>query len=209
MTIRKGEPWGEPGRLLDGAAVFVDDRSASRALEAGRDAGRWPTEVGLLGGDLHRTLGAPRHDEAALRLGEGRRLPVDVGVVRLADGSEHLFVAHLIAHDRPHRRWWTGRTLVVMNADVAGRLRLGPRAHPNDGRLDVTDGRLPAGERRIGRRRARSASHLPHPDLSVRRVEHLSVEHDRAFHVWVDGERVGSSPILEIECLPDAITVVV
>lgn len=209
MTIRKGVEWGEPGALSAGAPVFDDDRSVSRALEAARREGRALPEAGLVGGDLHRTLGSPRHGEAGLRAGEGRRLPVDVGFVRLADGSEHLFVAHLIAHERRHRRWWAGRTVVVMNGDVAGELRLGPRAHPNDGRLDVTDGRLPAGQRRAGRHRARSATHLPHPDLTVRRVERLVVDHDRGLHVWVDGEHVGTSPSLEVECLADRLVVVV
>lgn len=209
MTIRKGVQWGEPGPLAEDAPVLADDRSVSRALEAA-DRARVPlAEVGLVGGDLHRTLGAPRHDERALREGDGRRLPIDVGRVRLADGSEHLFVAHLIAHDRRHRRWWSGRTVIVMNGDVAGPMRLGPRAHPNDGRLDVTDGRLPAGQRRTGRRRARSATHLPHPDLAVRRTDHLTVEHERGLNVWVDGEHVGTSPVLELACLADRLVVVV
>jgi len=209
MTIRKGEPWGEPGPLADGAAVFSDDRSISRMLEAAGRGDGAPIEVGVSGGDLHRTLGAPRHDEASLRAGEGRRLPMDVGHVRLADGSEHFFIAHLIAHERRHRRWWGGRTVIVMNGDVAGQLRLGPRAHPNDGRLDITDGRLPIGQRRTGRRRARSATHLPHPDLAVRRTQHLVVDNDRALHLWVDGELVGASRSFEVTCRPDELVVVV
>ncbi len=209
MTIRKGVPWGQQGPLADGAPVLADDRSVARASEAALRAGRPLGEVGLVGGDLHRTLGAPHHDERALRAGDGRRLPIDLGRVRLADGSEHLFVAHLIAHERRHRRWWTGRTVIIMNGDVAGPLRLGPRAHPNDGRLDVTDGRLPAGQRATGRRRARSATHVPHPDLAVRRTDHLTVDNDRALHVWVDGEHVGASTTLEVTCLPDALVIVV
>lgn len=209
MTIRKGEPWGAPGPLEPSAPVVADDRALSLLLESTLHEGRELPEVGLTGGDLHRTLGAPRHDESVLRAGGGRRLPIDVGRVRLGDGSVHLFVAHLLAHDRPHRRWWTGRTVVVMNADLAGPLRLGPRAHPNDGRLDVTDGRLPFGQRRAGRRRSESGQHVPHPDLSVRRVRQLTVEHDRDLFLWVDGARVGASASLEIDCLPDAVTVVV
>lgn len=209
MTIRKGEPWGERGPLAPEAPVVADDRAVSRVLDRGGPEADRLTEVGLTGGDLHRTLGSPRHGEEQLRSGEGRRLPVDVGRVRLADGSVHHFIAHLIAHDRRHRRWWTGRTVIVMNGDVAGHLRLGPRAHPNDGRLDLTDGRLPSGQRRLGRQRARSATHVPHPALSVRRVRHVDVDHDRPLYVWVDGERVGRSSSLEVECLADRLTVVV
>lgn len=166
-------------------------------------------DIGLLGGDLHRTLGAPAHSEADLRAGEAMRFPIDVGVVRIG-GRERVFVAHLVAHERRRARWFSGRSVAVMNAGFVDDLDLGPRSHPNDGMLDVTDGALPRPERRQGRRRARTGSHLPHPALTTLRVREweLHATGDRPLHVWLDGVHVGTTSSAPIRCLPDAAVVI-
>src|SRR4029450_5976164 len=116
-------------------------------VERGRRAGEPVPPLGLLGGDLCRTLGG-RGDEARLRSPEATRLPVDLGAV-LLDGRLHWFVAHLIAR----RGWWSGRIVAAMNAEYLGPWDVAPRSHPNDGRLDTLDGDLPVGERLKARRR--------------------------------------------------------
>ncbi len=209
MTIRKGRDWGERGALASDAEVVSTDRAGARVLQAALDAGAALPELGLIGGDLHRSLGAPRHSAPELHDGAGMRLPIDVGTVRLDDGAPQVFLAHLVATARRGAALWSSRTLVVMNATFRGELDLGPRAHPNDGRLDVTDGVLPARERRRGRARARTGSHLPHPALHERRVRELSVTAEDRWHVWLDDELIGSARTLELTCVPDATTVVV
>ncbi len=57
-----------------------------------------------------------------------------------------------------------------MNAQWLGDWDLGPRAHPGDARLDVTDGRLPLGDLLKARKRVRTGTHLPHPDLVTTRT---------------------------------------
>ncbi|MCA1692669.1 MAG: hypothetical protein LC733_10905, partial [Actinobacteria bacterium] len=111
---------------------MVGSDSEARAVleEARRERQPFPA-LGLLGGDLCRTLGGQGGDPARLRGGEGVRFTVDVGEV-LLDGRLRLFVAHLVA--RSHL--WT-RSFVVMNAQWLGRWNLGPRAHPGDGLLDT------------------------------------------------------------------------
>ncbi len=218
MTIRKGEAWGAPGPLAPDAPVFEDDRSAARHLAGRIDELGAPgadIELGLVGGDLHRTLGSPRHRPAELRGPAAMRFPVDVAVVR-TDAGEDIVVAHVVASlQRSARtggpRWFTGRTVAVMNAEFVDGLDLSPRGHPDDGRLDVTDGALPAAQRRAGRRRARSGTHVPHPGLREARVRRLDVEISPAspLHVWLDGEHIGRSSTLSVRCVPDALTVVV
>ena len=204
MTIRKGQDWGERGALPAGAPVADDDRGAALAVQAARASSQDTPEVGLLGGDLHRTLGEPHHDELDLRRGDAMRFPMDLGTVRIDDGEPIAFVAHLIATGSSGDRLWSTRTITVMNGSFAGAANLGPRAHPNDGRLDLVDGMLPRGQRRAGRRRALSGTHLPHPDLSERRITHHVVEAATPLHVRVDGQPVGTGSRLEIECHPDA-----
>lgn len=216
MTIRRGSQWGEPGTLAEGAPTFADDRSAARWLagvvdgavtrEGGRD--RVP-EIGLVGGDLHRTLGSPSHGEADLRSGGGVRYPIDLIEVCWVDpgGQEHrdVALAHVVAR---RAAWWRGRTVVVMNADHVGAWNLGPRAHPDDGRLDVTDGALGWWDRRAARRRAPAGAHVPHPALGESRVKELDQELEPPMGLWLDGERVGTAARLAVRCLPDAAIVV-
>lgn len=203
MTIRKGEPWGAPGVLPDGAPVVDGDAGLRGLVEAARRRGADPPMVGVVGGDLCRTVGGPG-DRHRLTTG-GVVLPIDVGRVEI-DGDVHWFCAHLVAR----RRWWWGRAAVVMNAQWLGDWDLGPRAHPNDGLLDLTDGNLPLGDRGEARRRARTGAHLPHPALRVERRAHHDLVFDRGVGVWLDGVRVATSARrLVIDVEPDAAVIVV
>jgi hypothetical protein len=204
MTIRKGEAWGAPGALPDDGVVVRSDAEARQALEAARRDGRPYPVLGLLGGDLARTLAAPG-DEARLRSVErgAMTFPVDLGQV-LVDGRLHLFASHLVARNR----WWT-RAVVAMNAQWVGDWNLGPKAHPNDGVLDTFDARLPLGDLWKVRRRLPTGTHLPHPGIAVRRAAAVTFELDRALPVWLDGERVDEGRVLAVRLEPDALRVVV
>ena len=98
MTIRPGQEWGEPGALAEDAPVTDNDRSARAHLQQvldrlGDEVDRPGAfgELGLLGGDLHRTLGAPAHTAEDLRAGRGTRYPVDLGgAVREQDAQRHV-----------------------------------------------------------------------------------------------------------------------
>ena len=209
MTIRRGETWGCVGALGQGAAVLDDDAAAARVLQAALDAGATLPDIGLIGGDLHRTLGAPRHDAAGLYAGLGMRFPIDLGLLELDDAPPRVFVAHLIAHSTPGDTLWRGRTVAVMNAAFLGPANLGPHGHPNDGRLDVTDGSLRRGDRRAAARRAPSGAHVPHPDLHERRVKELTVESAAPMRLVLDGVEVTRASRWTVRCLPDAVHVVV
>jgi len=130
--------------------------------------------------------------------------PVDLGVA-LLDGRLHVFVAHLAAHTRT----WGATFLVAMNAEWLGEWDLGPRSHPNDGLLDVTEGSLGWRDRLSARRRARSASHLPHPGLRTTRVSVGTWTFERAVPVHLDGELEGRFRDVVLRVEPDALTVVV
>ncbi len=211
MTIRRGHDWGDAGALAADAPVFATDFEASCALQASLDSGGGlPAEIGLVGGDLHRTLGAPVHEERDLRSGRAMRLPVDVGIVRMDSGEDVVMLAHLVAMSAGRGRIFNGKTLVVMNGAFVGSLNLGPRAHPNDGRLDVTIGTLPRADRRQARTRALTGSHLPHPALAEQRIAAATFDlGPDGLVVQVDGRHVGRARRLEVECRPDALVVVV
>lgn len=211
MTIRRGQDWGEQGRLSLSAAAYHGDAEASAALQSTYSGvGILPDEIGLLGGDLHRTLGGPDRDEGDLRAGRGMRFTIDVGIVQIDGGEPIVMLSHLVARQRPRRRLFDGPLLVVMNAAFVGALNLGPRAHPNDGRLDVTSGMVDRADRRSARRRALTGSHVPHPGLEELRITSSAFELEpEGMYVEIDHRAIGRARHIEITCLPDALAVVV
>lgn len=203
MSIEKRKAWGTPGPLLPDGVEVHSDAEARAVAERARRADVAIPAMGLLGGDLCRTVGG-RGDRGRLRSAEGVQLPIDLGAV-LLDGRLHWFVAHLVVR----RSWLRGRVVAVMNAQWIGRWDVAPRSHPNDGLLDVFDGDLSLDDRLKARRRIPSGTHVPHPKITERRVKALQLELDRPTPVWLDGERVGAARTLSIRLEPDAFTAVV
>ena len=210
MPIAKGQPYGARGPLPDDAVVVRSDAEARDVVAAARRDRRPLPALGLLGGDLCRTLGGGRRDAASdpgregrLRTDGGVCFSVDLGEV-LLDGRMHLFVAHLVARSR----LWT-RAFVAMNAQWLGEWNLGPRAHPNDGLIDTYDCHLKLGQLLPVRARLRHGAHLPHPGLKERRAGAVSVELERPLVVRLDGAAVGPARKLAVRVEPDALRVVV
>lgn len=203
MTIEKFQPWGAPGALPGNGVLVGSNAELRRVVEEHLRAGSAVPPLGLVGGDLCRTVGG-RGDVERIRSGEAMTMPVDLGSV-LVDGRQHWFVAHLIAR----RTWWRGRVLAVMNAQWIGPWDVAPKSHPNDGLLDVLDGDLSLDDRFKVRSRLATGTHVPHPGIAQSRVGALQVEFDRPTSVWLDGERVGHARTLTIGLEADALTCVV
>jgi hypothetical protein len=184
--------------LPTGAPRVHDDAALAQAFARGAAV------VGVLGGDLCRTVGGGG-EPARLTDGRGTVLPIDLGVVRLDDGPEHLFVAHVVAR----RRFWRAPVVAVMNAQFRGRWDVAPRAHPNDGRLDVVVAHLGLGDTWKAWRRLPTGSHVPHPGIEERRVRASELDLGARCAVEIDGRPVGTARRLSVVCRPDAAEIVV
>jgi diacylglycerol kinase family enzyme len=92
-----------------------------------------------------------------------------------------------------------------MNVDHLGRWDVAPRAHPNDGWLDVleVDPDMPARARWQASRRLASGTHVPHPDIAVRRVRGTTFTFGRPLGLWVDGVEQGSVSVLGVRVVAD------
>jgi hypothetical protein len=202
MVIERGQAWGEPGALPAGGVTVRSDAEARAVVERARRAGEPVPPIGLLGGDLCRTLGGTG-DEARLRSPEAMRLPVDVGAA-LIDGRLHWFVAHLVAR----RQWLRGRIFAAMNAQFIGHWDVAPRSHPNDGVLDTYDVTMSTADRLTARRRLPTGGHVPHPRIEERRTAHVQLDVG-GLDVWLDGENIGPARTLSIRVEQDAIVCVV
>ena len=189
MTIRRGQEWGSRSELPRNIAVVGSDAEAAREIWSG-------SPVALAGGDLARTVGVvgspPETGSDALPF--RTEAPIDLMRVTV-NGRTIPAIAHVIIR-RPWYRggWLRDRITVVMNSQFLGTLDLAPRGHPNDGRVEVTEVRSSMGvrQRLVARRRARTGSHLPHPDITTKSIDHIRLIAS-GFLVFVDGVCVGRS----------------
>ena len=227
-----GADYGTAGEIPPEAVAADSDAAAGRIVAEARRANLAIPPVVLTGGDLARTLGvatggdeartsgvaaesgaasargvatgqsaeASRSDEPPG--GTGIRVPADVGAA-LVDGRLHWFVAHLVAR----RSWWRGRLLVAANASFVGRWNAAPRSHPGDGRLDVFDADPPLAVRLAARRRLPSGSHVPHPQITQRRIAAAQYDLDPALDVYLDGVRLGRARTLSLRVEAGALEV--
>jgi diacylglycerol kinase family enzyme len=202
MTIRRGEPWGEPAVCPPEVSVVSGDRGlrhwALRHLASDVSI----PEVGVIGGDLARTCGATSAGRPCTA-----RVTVDAMRVTLDDREPTWGVAHLVAR----RHWLRGEVVLVMNAQYYGRYDVAPRSHPNDGKFDVlrVDPAMRWRERMQARQRARPGAHLPHRDLAFRSLSEIDLHFDRPLIVWIDGVRQGAATRLRVVAQPDALVIYV
>ena len=203
MTVEKGQDWGSVGALPDDGVIVRTDAEARAVVTEARRANQEVPPLGLLGGDLCRTVGG-RGDEARLRSEAATRLTVDLGSV-LVDGRLQWFVAHLVVR----RGWLRGPIFGAFNAQWLGAWDVAPRAHPGDGQLEVVEVTMSAADRLKARRRLPLGTHVPHPGIRIRRAD--AVQHDvPAGHgVWLDGERIGRAKTLSLRLEPDVLRIVV
>lgn len=190
MTIAKGQPWGVAVDRPDDLLVVDSDAALALALV---DGGGRP--VGPSAGDLHRSLGSPPPRR------EMQRLPIDLLTCRFGERTA-VAVAHVVMRSS----WWRGPIVAAMNVDHVGRWNVAPRAHPNDGRVDVVEvtSSMTARERWQARSRLPDGTHVPHPAITTSAVRERSWQFDRAMTIWVDGVRSGSARTVTIEVVPDA-----
>lgn len=201
MSIRKGTDWGRPGPVPDDAIFVKGDAEANEVIGDARRARRPIPPLCLLGGDLARTLGVA-DNEASLRAGEGTQLQIDLGMA-LVDGRLVWFVSHLVAT----RSWWRGPIVIAANAAFLGDYNVAPKAHPGDGRLDLIEADPSLSERLKARSRLRSGTHVPHPQIKIRRCRAAQLELPRSTPVTTDGIGVGDARTLSIRVEPEALDV--
>lgn len=204
MTIKKGQEWGEAVTRPSDLSV-----AASDAELAAWNAVDGP--VGVSGGDIYRSVGAPEPRRDAVRL------PIDRMHV-VFDEQAAVAVAHVVARRDvgrfgrwvPWWSWWRGDLLGVCNADFVGAWNVAPRAHPNDGRFDVVDVKdMGLRERWAASRRLAYGTHVPHPAISVRTATEASWQFARPMRIWVDDVDCGTCSELSVSIEPDALAIIV
>lgn len=199
MTIEKGVAWGSVEMTPFNLVVAPDEEAAARAIRIGA------THVQLLSGDLLRALGV-EGSQTRLTPGEpSLHLPCDMLSVSIDDGDPFVAIGSLMIGSRWRPRAW------LATGGFLGDLNVTPRAHPNDGVLDVLEFGPGLGVRQLLtiRWRMRRGDHLPHPLLSIRRAAKFDWGSDARggfARVIVDGRIHGRARRVDVVVQPDAFT---
>ena len=166
--------------------IFLRDHTAKQIHEQ---------SIFMKSGDIPRVLGVldrPRNAECL-------RVVIDAIVVSYTDaaGIEHTDVC--IASMSIARRFFRGAISVVSNSGYWRKHEVAPRAHLNDGKLDIFEvsGAMRLSQRRMMWQKAKVGSHLPHPLLSYSQGD---------FFYWkgsprrliIDGQYVGK--VTSVSC---------
>lgn len=192
--------WGENGALPEDGIVATTDRAAALVIANAHDG---IPAIGLIAGDLRRTLGG-RRGRGQLRQPDATRAVVDYGLVRF-DDQELPFVAHVVAR----RSLLRGRLIAVMNAAFVGSWNVAPRAHPGDGMFDVVDSALSLTDRLKARRRLPAGTHVPHPGIHQKRGTSFDFTLESPLDLWVDGRKIARVGEFSVVLVPEAVPVVV
>jgi hypothetical protein len=203
VTIRRGEPWGEPTQSPPGLHIVNTDAELRQWVIRHRAAGEPVPPVGLAGGDLARSIGGGHPERFP---GIVTRAPVDL--LRVTSGDQVTWAA---AHLVGFTAWWHGEAFLAMNAQYRGRWDVAPRSHPNDGKVDVVqiDPAMPWRQRLAASKRARTGTHLPHPMLQARQVAAVELRLGRRLPLWADGQRWIVTDHVDVTVEPDALDVYV
>ena len=98
MTIRKGEPWGEPALCPPDLRIVSNDRELREWVIWHRMRAQPIRDIGVAGGDLARTCGG------ATGAHPSSKVTVDAMRVTLDDAQPTWGIAHVVAR----RQWLRG-----------------------------------------------------------------------------------------------------
>ena len=110
MTVRKGEPWGQPAVCPDDVRVVSTDRDVGEWIIWHRTRDQPIRDLGVSGGDLARTCGGTGHQRPC-----AARVTVDAMRVSLDGGEPTWGAAHVVA-----RREWLRGDLRPLLHDTVG-----------------------------------------------------------------------------------------
>ena len=159
--------------------------------------------IRLEAGNMCKTLGGKKPTDLT-DYSIGTICDVDLGSVRV-NGKSIYFASHCSI--RGHR--FTTKGAMVMNAQWHKSRRVAVRAHPSDGKLDVVFSDLKLGQYLIAAKRSKSGSHIPHPDIRVKKVQNHTMAYPHPMRIYADGVFVGMESTIELGIAHRAIKVVV
>jgi len=212
MTIEKGKEWGYRGPCPQNLFFAKDDADLVKLWQHDPSA-----VFVMLSGDLHTSLGHPTWNQPDVsgELIEVQFLPVDIfRVVVKRNASTNDSITEMYALSSVEIGSWLtrGRYVCVSNCGFIGDYNIAPRAHPNDGEMDVVtvSKSIDWRQRLQARSRAKLGNHVPHLQIAMERgTSHSWTKASSRERLYVDGFEVKDWRAVDVHVLADACTVVV
>lgn len=194
MTIRKGEEWGR--RDVAPSSFFIAEDDSDGASQPPH------TPFALCRGDMFTAIGQPslpvHHAECTI-------VAIDAMVCSISFVSGDVETVRAFS-SVTIGSWWKGRHLIASNSGFLNGMNIAPRSHPNDGEFDVVniDAAMPLKQRFIARRKAKTGTHVPHPQLTIKRSTAVEFTRERPQErLAIDGVAVSQWEKISISIEPD------
>jgi hypothetical protein len=199
MTIRKGKNWGTSGTAPTNFPTVKTDSQLAQLPKG--------TVCALTGGDLHQSLGSPALVVAGAPCTQLDLDAIAVNVVLENETQQNYIAASRVEINqfRP-RRLFPTRYVCITNGGIVDGRNITPRAHPNDGILDLmVINKTMTLRQRIGAlSKARTGTHIPHPDIDIQRRETFTLRREAMTeHLRIDGCLIQNWISVDIAVLPD------
>lgn len=182
MTIEKGKEWGHAIRTPKDYVEVMSDRELIQNWLLNREQ-----LFVVRGGDLFRSLGAPLCDMSA-----AMKQLLTVDVMRIEIDYEDTSTDTLYALSNLQIGSWRSRNrfVCVSNCGFVKDRNIAPRAHPNDGEVEVMkiSPAIDWKQRFQAWRRTRTGTHLPHPNISIERGNRGCWTREGNEALTIDGE---------------------
>ncbi len=206
MVIKRGEDWGQRVLRPDDLLVFKNDAQANDCLTKQFKSSLANQSIAILKSNVARSLGLDGSNFSSETM---LRTSFDVIEVEISshDGatSRRCFLGNALIRDS----WRRGAITGIFNASfIAGR-DWAPRAHPNDGKLDVlsVDEAMSLRQRITAHRLSRSGSHLPHPHLRYLQSQSYVATDLEGATLTVDSVDFGAVESCSFRVIPDAVSI--
>ena len=205
MTIRKGQEWGHFEERPSDLQLVADDVAACEVVSKCVIESSSTLNLSILKSDMARTLGITGATNLNSQMLCTRFDVIEATYVLTK--SEETIRRCFIGRAFISEKLFFGRTIAVLNSSFVGNRDWAPKAHPNDGKLDLVelDSSMNIRQRLTAHRLMKSGSHLPHPQIRYNQLSEYEYATDRSASLSIEGVRIGSIRHCFFRVLPDAV----
>ena len=205
MTIRKGQEWGHFEERPSDLQLVADDVAACEVISKCVIESSSCLNLSISKSDMARTLGITGANNL-----DRQMLCTKFDVIEatyLLTNSEETRRRCFIGRAFVSEKLFFGRTIAVLNSSFVGNRDWAPKAHPNDGKLDLVelDSSMKVRQRLTALKLMKSGSHLPHPQIRYRQLSEYEYATEDSASLSIEGVRMGSIRHCLFRVLPDAV----
>ena len=205
MTIRKNENWGSTVARPKNLVICESDAATSELISDRYVKKQNFPALAIAKSNLARTLGL---NGANVNAQVMQATPFDLIEILFTDKSNREQIVLALGYGLLRKSWWRSEIVAAMNTSFIGEWDCAPRSHPNDGKFDVVTVKrdMNPTQRLIALHRLRLATHIPHPQISVKQLTNFDADCSSKPNLYVDDRRFSCVNRCKFRLIPDALT---